>query len=684
MSEAAGGGESPGRKFITATWTEVQANLAGGFVAYVVSLGIAWVASRSSRLFAGLFPAVWDFLTSPVAVPLGLLLVGALFGGMTLLVFLLLFKSRGGASRTLRGTALSGAIVALGVAGLGMGLYAFRDREPRRPRAFKRLTSAGNVAQAAVSPEGKFFAYVADHGDGRQSLHLGQVGEADAAVTMAEPEAGRYGELAFAPDGLSLYFARYGCSSTAGALYRMATPGGQPVVVKDGLPRFFSYSLSPDGRAVAFTRNLTQTDESVLVAAPVSPPGEERVVARRKMSEPFLGAPAWSPDGESLSCSVWDAGRRRAQLARVRVETGEQRLSNDLGDEFVLRVASLPGEGELVLSASRIYGPYRILRVPHPGGGPEQVTYEVNNYDGMSLTADARDLVTVEDTLANDLWVAPAGQPDRAQPLRHTAGKHNDYWGFSWTDDGRVLYVSAAGGGQNIWVMNADGTGRRPLTHEGDNIDPCATAGPDGRRYVVYTSKRAGSYNIWRMDADGAGRPVQLTRGGRDFAPHCSRDGRVVYTSEQKGEWRVWTVGVEGGEPSELTRRPSQWPAVAPDGRVAFFYVDEQSVMKIGVLPPGGGAVRSYDLPCTASTWAELRWVRGGQELTYVDTQDGVSNIWSLPLSGGPARRLTRFTEGRIFRYDWSADDRLILSHGSVRRDVVRITFGGRGGGAGG
>ncbi|HEX8351304.1 MAG TPA: hypothetical protein VF611_00150, partial [Pyrinomonadaceae bacterium] len=670
--------QAPGRGWLAATRTELLVTLVVSLLTYVSTLVITWVASRSSRLFTGLFPAVWAFLTSPVAIPLGLLLVGLGFVATNLLVFLLLDRARPNMSR-LRAISLSGVIVAVSVAGLSMGFYIFRDKEPPRARDFQSLTSAGNVVQAAISPDGKFFVYAADHGGGRQSLRLGQVADPAAVLQIAEPAEVRYGGLAFSPDGLKVYFTRYGCNSTVGALYRMAALGGHPVKVKDGLPRFFGYALSPDGRSIAFVRDLAETDESALAVAPVEPPGAERLVAKLKMPAQYLGVPAWSPDGGLLTCPLRGTKPERVRVAGFRVATGDEVFSSDFEDEFVTRVLSLADGSGLFLSASRIYGPYRIGRVPYPGGRPELVTSEMNNYDGMSVTADSGDLVTVEDKLDSTVWVAPAGQPENARRVKDLAGKHNDYWGFSWTPDGRILYVSAARSRQNIHVMNADGTGQKELTNEGDNIDPCWAAGRDGRNYVVFTSKREGSYNIWKMDAEGAGDPVQLTKGDRDFAPHCSRDGAVVYTSEHKGRWTVWRVGLEGGEPTELTRRPSQWPAISRDGRVAFFYVDEQNVLKLGVLLPGGGPVRTYDIPCTASTWAELRWVRDGQEVTYVDTRDDVSNIWSLPLAGGAARQLTRFTEGRIFRYDWSDDGKLVLSRGTVKRNAVRVNFKDRG-----
>ena len=53
-----------------------------------------------------------------------------------------------------------------------------------------------------------------------------------------------------------------------------------------------------------------------------------------------------------------------------------------------------------------------------------------------------------------------------------------------------------------------------------------------------------------------------------------------------------------------------------------------------------------------------IRWSQSGHGLIYVQTQDGVSNLWEKPLDGGPARQLTLFSEGKIldFALSWGGD----------------------------
>jgi Tol biopolymer transport system component len=81
------------------------------------------------------------------------------------------------------------------------------------------------------------------------------------------------------------------------------------------------------------------------------------------------------------------------------------------------------------------------------------------------------------------------------------------------------------------------------------------------------------------------------------------------------------------------------------------------------------------DLPQSyRQTNAGLRWTPDGRALTYVDTTDGVSNIWSLPLDGGKPVQLTNFKTDQIFWFNFSRDGKqLVLSRGTETSDVVLI-----------
>jgi len=71
---------------------------------------------------------------------------------------------------------------------------------------------------------------------------------------------------------------------------------------------------------------------------------------------------------------------------------------------------------------------------------------------------------------------------------------------------------------------------------------------------------------------------------------------------------------------------------------------------------------------------SSIRWTPDGQALTCNVSQAGISNIWIQPLAGGPFRQLTGFPTDRIWDFDWTPDNRLILARGPLIQDLVLIS----------
>jgi Tol biopolymer transport system component len=70
-----------------------------------------------------------------------------------------------------------------------------------------------------------------------------------------------------------------------------------------------------------------------------------------------------------------------------------------------------------------------------------------------------------------------------------------------------------------------------------------------------------------------------------------------------------------------------------------------------------------------------MRWSRDGLFLHYIDKRQGVSNIWSQPLAGGPPKQVTDFKSDHIFQFDWSQDGKyLAVTRYTVSSDVLLMS----------
>ncbi|MDQ3803313.1 MAG: winged helix-turn-helix domain-containing protein [Acidobacteriota bacterium] len=573
------------------------------------------------------------------------------------------------------------AALSIAAAAVTFGLYGLigRHRSAGKPldlfrgTTVTRLTTTRNATDAAISPDGRYVVYVVDEARQR-SLWLRQVAT-NSQVQIIPPSGVYYLDLFFSRASDYAYYVTAE-ENRRPTLYQVPVTGGAPRKLLENMSG--PVGLSPDGKRFAFVGGDGADGVALTVANAFDGSGAQKLITRKPPG--FVHRPAWSPDGKVIAClagAVTDAGRR-VEIIEVRVADGAERPVTSQGWKFMERVEWLSdGSGLLATVSDYAYGPYQIWHVSYPGGEARRVTSDLSNYRSISLTSDSKTLVAVQSDIRPYVWVAADGDARRAQQITSGSGTGNDYWGFSWTPDGKIVYVSTLSGNQDIWIMNADGSNQKQLTFDGrSDFDPSVS--PDGR-YIAFASERSGQTKIWRMDSDG-GNPKQLTTGSTgDFLPYYSPDGRwVVYTSADTPRMNLWKVPADGGEPTQVTRKTSAWPAVSPDGRsVACWHINEQtrSIGLAVVALDGGEPLKVFDISPSVNTWAEIRWTTDGRALTYVDSPNGVGNIWMQPLGGGPPRQLTDFKDNRIFRFDWSRDgQQLACSRGAETNDVVLIS----------
>jgi TolB protein len=295
----------------------------------------------------------------------------------------------------------------------------------------------------------------------------------------------------------------------------------------------------------------------------------------------------------------------------------------------------------------------------------------------MSLSQDSTSLVTIQSEAHVNVWLLPNNDPGAARQITDGIGQYNGVLGLTWMPDGRIVYVSRAGGSQDVWIMDQNGKNNIQLTTVETRADRYPTVSPDGR-YIVFVSTRTGNSNLYRLELE-TGDQVQLTRGISDEFPAISADGKwVIYTATGSTNFRLWKVSIDGGEPEQLTNQLSQWPTVSPDGRsIACWYRPVSNARwQIAIIPiSGGNPERVFNVPPTAETPIPIRWMPDGKGISFVDTRDGVSNIWFQPFDGGAPRQLTNFISDQINWFDWSRDGKqLACSRGTVTSDAVLIS----------
>jgi Tol biopolymer transport system component len=176
------------------------------------------------------------------------------------------------------------------------------------------------------------------------------------------------------------------------------------------------------------------------------------------------------------------------------------------------------------------------------------------------------------------------------------------------------------------------------------------------------------------MDLNG-GNVKQITNGTAEINPTMSPDSRwILYQSID--DLHLWKISIDGGTPQSISDKLIALPAISPDGKLIACRYREQALspFQLGILSfETGEKVKAIDLPPSAIQSTTHQWTPDSKSVLYIDTQGGVSNIWSQPLEGKP-KQVTNFRTDQIFTFDWSRDGKqLVLARGNVTSDVVLI-----------
>jgi Tol biopolymer transport system component len=282
--------------------------------------------------------------------------------------------------------------------------------------------------------------------------------------------------------------------------------------------------------------------------------------------------------------------------------------------------------------------------------------------------------LTVQRQTFTSIWVMLKGA---GQPAQITSGAGR-YFDLSWTPDGKILYASDASGNADIWEIEADGTNQKQLTAgAGRNYGPVAS--PDGR-YILFHSNRSGAWQIWRMNADGS-HPLPLTNSKEESNwAQVSPDGRwVIYQHVGAGALAtLWRVSIDGGAPERLTDDLAMRPSISQDGKLIAYWQKEQTPnapWRIAIVPFEGGApIKLLDVPQSAANGnSVLHWSQDASAVIYIDLRDGVTNLLSQPLTGGPPKPLTNFNKDQFYAFDLARDGQLVLARGLRTNDAVLI-----------
>jgi Tol biopolymer transport system component len=423
---------------------------------------------------------------------------------------------------------------------------------------------------------------------------------------------------------------------------------------------------SPDGGRMAFVRTKGPDQETSLVV--VDAEGrDERVLSTRPAPGGFLNAswggasnrPAWSPNGKQLALaratqpSEWKGVV--SAIAILEIETGREIRAIPIQEAgLAWEAAWLDDTRMLINSGTSFQSLPGLWSFDLTNDKWTPITREFAHFRSISLTADRRTALAIKTERRSSIWLGTAYGDHGSVVVPENAS-----WPSLPVVDkaGNIIYQAYAGHGVLTLYRLASNTAKPSLLAEGGGGGFAATS--DGR-YIVFS--RHYESPLYRVNADGTGLTALVDRDAG--APSTTPDGRTVFFSPF-GSPGLYTVSIDPGQPQKLfSGFVATIVTVSPDGTRALF----------GSRP---GISVTCALPrCSDPKELKLKgsqWAPGGQGVAYINEQDS-GNLWEESLDGRPARPLTRFAEGQILEFAWSADyERLVLARGRYSEDVFLL-----------
>ncbi|HOW86880.1 MAG TPA: PDZ domain-containing protein [Candidatus Aminicenantes bacterium] len=457
----------------------------------------------------------------------------------------------------------------------------------------RKLTSyaEGYEAFARFSPDGASIAFTGEYDGNREVYLIPASGGAPRRLTYT-PSLGRDDisdrmgpnnlVMGWTPDGANVVFRSRMAewNDFNGQLYLVPKAGGRPAQLP--LPRGGFCSFSPDGTKLAYNRIFREFRTWKRYRGGMADDVWIYDFAAKTVenitANPALDIiPMWSGNRIYFVSDRDEA--KRANLYVYDLAAKETRKLTDF-TEFDIKFPSLGPKSIVFENGGYIYNfdlaSEKAVRVPviiaddqvSARGGVLKVGGQVTNYeigpDGQRALFGAH----------GDVFTVPA-KNGNTRNLTATPGIHER--NSKWSPDGRTIaFFSDRSGQDEIWLMNADGTGEpRPLTTGGDTYKYNLLWSPDGSK-ILWDDKmlRLSCVDV----ATKAVTVVVTAKAGEIGRFSWSPDSRWIAYDRPDVDTpnRVYLYSLDSGKTFPVTDAwyNSYGPSFSRDGKYLFFVSD--------------------------------------------------------------------------------------------------------------
>ncbi len=537
---------------------------------------------------------------------------------------------------------------------------------------FTTVTQSGQVADAALSRDGRYVAYLAPE-PGGMAMTVRQVATGSDVQVIA-PTTRPIGRPAFSPDGNYLFYSDIKPETPRyRTLYRIPSLGGSPEEVAFDVDSRVVFS--PDGSRMAFARFDSQGAGSIQVM-PASG-GEPRQLIRFDPPENLDVDLSWSPDGRWIAAPVFTPPpATEGAVVLVDSETGKRTDGFSRKPAYIQGVAwsgEKSDDGFFITAMDLRRGPQpQVFRVSYPGGALQRITNDANSYTHPSVSAEGALSVVRESYRPDLISIGPRGGDP--ETILRTTSSDNAPFHFEACGD-RIVYTRPQGGGDQVYAQALGGGPPVPIPSHGGFIPTLACGGESV--FLAELDAESGEVSLWRAGLNGSG--LHRLPLSAPAVADVSADGKyLAYVPVDKPK-TLWILPTDGGAPRQLVEGfvgRQGVSAFSPDGSRLLVECNDtsgdlvKSVYEV-VQTAGDPSPERLPLPDKA---AAIAWVPGEEAVVYRDDTDPFRNLWRFPLDGGKPARLTSVTTGRVQGLRFAPDGRMfaVVVRGDAG-DAIRV-----------
>ena len=543
------------------------------------------------------------------------------------------------------------AALLMGTAVWEMARPAAAPANPLEKAHFTRVTDFESV-EAAISPDGRFVAFVSDH-DGPFDVWLTQVGTGrliNLTQGKAGPLPGSLRNVGFSGDGSEIWV---GGGDVGMRLRLMPLTGG-------ALHNFLgeeaaNLAWSPDGERIVYH---TRGNGDPMFVADRTGANARRIFQDRPGIHNHF--PTWSPDGRWIYFSHGTPATKDMDLWRINPDGSHvERLTHlntdvayptPVGNRTVFYVAR-DGDGS---------GPW-LWAFDLKRKESRRASVGLEQYTSVQASTDGRKLVaTISNPIAG-LWTVPIldrvaeehdVKPFTVPTVRALAPRFN---GSS------LFYLSSLGTGDGLWRLR-DGQVTEIWKGADGALRETPAVSPDGGR-VAIVLRRNGKRQLHVISSDGA--ELQPIAEGIDAQESScwSPDGKWIVTggSDANGPG-LFKIPLEGGPPVRLVSGSALNPVWSPDGSlIVYAGTNVSTFAPLLAVHPDGTSIKLPEI--TLRRLGErVRFSPDGKSLIYMQGLLASQDFWLLDLASMKSRPLTRLQNRATMRtFDITSDGKQIV-----------------------